>query len=313
LNPTQPPQNQPLTIIKNVFLISANEKKCKFGLGVLMILGMFLGFWFNGIIVILTIRHKFLRNPMNYAMVNLSVANMFSIVFGLGPTMDANLKGYSFQSKSFCTFQGFCITLVGLVALWSVVLCAVERYLLVCRPFKSLHFGKRHAVLALLLIWLWSLIWTLPPLFGWSSYEVEGIASNCALAWHRKDWKSRSYHLSLFVVCFLVPFILMSLSYGMLVFTLRKVAKTGLVQSNSTQRAESQVTKTAVIMILAFLLSWMPYAAFALTKVVKPDVTMDPNIRSIPLFMAKTGIIYNPVVYVCLNKQVNLLLAALKC
>ncbi|XP_060615867.2 parapinopsin-like [Anolis sagrei] len=106
----------------------------------------------------------------------------------------------------------------------------------------------------------------------------------------------------------------MSLSYGMLIFTLRKVAKTGLVQSNSTQRAESQVTKTAAIMILAFLLSWMPYAAFALTKVVKPDVTMDPNIQSIPLFMAKTGTIYNPVVYVCLNKQYREQVAAsLRC
>ncbi|XP_042303413.1 parapinopsin-like [Sceloporus undulatus] len=284
-------------------LDQAKEKKYKFVLGVFMIFCMFLGIWFNGIIIILTIRHKFLRIPINYAMVNLSVADMFSIVIGLCPTMDANLKGYYFQSKSFCTFQGFCITLFGLVALWSVVVCAVERYLVVCRPFKALHFGKRHAVLALLFIWLWSVMWTIPPLFGWSSYDLESIASNCALAWHRKDWKSRSYHLSLFFCSFLVPFILISLSYGKLIFTLRKVAKNGLVQSNSTQRAESQVTKTAAIMILAFLLSWMPYAVFALTNVMKPEVTMDPKTQSIPLFMAKTGTVYNPVIYVCLNKQ----------
>lgn len=85
-----------------------------------------------------------------------------------------------------------------------------------------------------------------------------------------------------------------------------------MVQSNSTQRAESQVTKTAVIMILAFLLTWMPYAAFALTKVVKPEVTLDPRLQSIPMYMAKTGTIYNPVIHICLNKQVNLLLAALR-
>ncbi|KAF7249648.1 Troponin C, slow skeletal and cardiac muscles isoform [Varanus komodoensis] len=191
----------------------------------------------------------------------------------------------------------------GLVALWSVAVCAVERYLVVCRPFKAIQFGKKHAILALLFAWLWSTVWTIPPLFGWSSYDVEGIASNCAPAWHRKDWKSRSYHTCLFICCFLAPLTIILLSYGKLIGTLRKVAKSGLVQSNATQRAESQVTKTAIIMILAFLLSWMPYAAFALTKVVKPEVIMDPQVQSIPMYMAKTGTIYNPVVYISLNKQ----------
>ncbi|KAJ6667680.1 hypothetical protein lerEdw1_016001 [Lerista edwardsae] len=289
-----------------------SERKYKFGLGVLMALGVFLGLWFNGIIIILTIRYKLLRAPINYAMVNLSVADIFSIVIGLCPTTDANLQGYSFQSKSFCIFQGFCVALfallfplpdVGLVALWSVAVCAVERYLVVCRPFKAIQFGKKHAILALIFVWLWSMVWTIPPLLGWSSYDMEGIASNCAPAWHREDWRSRSYHLSLLICCFLVPLTLILLSYGKLVYSLRKVAKSGMVQSNSTQRAESQVTKTVVVMILAFLLSWMPYAIFALAKVVKPEVIVDPKIQSIPMYMAKTGTIYNPVVYICLNKQ----------
>lgn len=66
-------------------------------------------------------------------------------------------------------------------------------------------------------------------------------------------------------------------------------------------------------MILAFLLSWMPYALFALAKVVKPEVIVDPKIQSIPMYMAKTGTIYNPVVYICLNKQVNLRTSLLCC
>lgn len=90
-----------------------SERKYKFGLGVLMALGVFLGLWFNGIIIILTIRYKFLRVPINYAVVNLSVADIFSIVIGLCPTTDANLQGYYFQSKSFCIFQGFCVALFG--------------------------------------------------------------------------------------------------------------------------------------------------------------------------------------------------------
>lgn len=90
-----------------------SERKYKFGLGVLMALGVFLGLWFNSIIIILTIRYKFLRVPINYAVVNLSVADIFSIVIGLCPTTDANLQGYSFQSKSFCIFQGFCVALFG--------------------------------------------------------------------------------------------------------------------------------------------------------------------------------------------------------
>lgn len=110
------------------------------------------------------------------------------------------------------------------MALWSVVVCAVERYLVVCRPFKAIQFGKKHAILALMFVWFWSMVWTIPPLLGWSSYDVEGIASNCAPAWHREDWKSRSYHLSLFICCFLVPLTLILLSYGKLICSLRKVS-----------------------------------------------------------------------------------------
>lgn len=110
------------------------------------------------------------------------------------------------------------------MALWSVAVCAVERYLVVCRPFKAIQFGKKHAILALIFVWLWSMVWTIPPLLGWSSYDLEGIASNCAPAWHREDWKSCSYHLSLFICCFLVPLALILLSYGKLVCSLRKVS-----------------------------------------------------------------------------------------
>uniref|UniRef100_A0A670ILB5 G-protein coupled receptors family 1 profile domain-containing protein n=1 Tax=Podarcis muralis TaxID=64176 RepID=A0A670ILB5_PODMU len=257
------------------------ERKYKFGLGVLMILGTLLGIWFNGTIILLTIKHKFLRAPINYAVVNLSVADMGSIP-GFHPP----------ENKRALILP---LPTVGLVALWSVVVCAVERYLVVCRPFKGIQFGKKHALLTLLFTWLWCIMWTLPPLFGWSSYDVEGIASNCALAWHREDWNSRSYHLSLFVWCFLLPLALILWSYGKLIYVLK--------QSNSTQRAETQVTKTVVIMILAFLLSWVPYAAFALTRVVNPEVIMGPQIQSIPMYMAKTGTVYNPVIYICLNKQ----------
>lgn len=62
----------------------------------------------------------------------------------------------------------------GIVGLWSLAILALERYVVVCRPLGDFRFQHRHAVGGCAFTWSWSLLWTTPPLLGWSSYVPEG-------------------------------------------------------------------------------------------------------------------------------------------
>lgn len=63
-----------------------------------------------------------------------------------------------------------------------------------------------------------------------------------------------------------------------------------------------------VVMIVAFMVAWTPYATFAILVTIHPTIELDPRLASIPAFFSKTATVYNPIIYVFMNKQVPLLL-----
>lgn len=60
-----------------------------------------------------------------------------------------------------------------------------------------------------------------------------------------------------------------------------------------------------VVMIVAFMVAWTPYATFAILVTIHPTIELDPRLASIPAFFSKTAAVYNPIIYVFMNKQVN--------
>lgn len=60
-----------------------------------------------------------------------------------------------------------------------------------------------------------------------------------------------------------------------------------------------------VVMIFGFLVCWMPYAIFALWAVNNRGTPFDLRLATIPSCFSKASTVYNPVIYVVLNKQVG--------
>lgn len=60
----------------------------------------------------------------------------------------------------------------GEIALWSLVVLAVERYIVVCKPMTNFRFVEKHAIAGLAFTWIMALTCAAPPLFGWSRYDT---------------------------------------------------------------------------------------------------------------------------------------------
>lgn len=60
-----------------------------------------------------------------------------------------------------------------------------------------------------------------------------------------------------------------------------------------------------VVMVLAFLVTWLPYAALALAVMIDSSLYVDPVIATIPVYFAKSSTVYNPIIYIFMNRQVS--------
>uniref|UniRef100_A0A4W4EH94 Vertebrate ancient long opsin b n=1 Tax=Electrophorus electricus TaxID=8005 RepID=A0A4W4EH94_ELEEL len=259
----------------------------------------------NFIVMLVTYKFKQLRQPLNYIIVNLSVADFLVSLIGGTISFITNSRGYFFLGKWACVLEGFAVTFFGIVALWSLAILAFERFFVICRPLKNVRLGGKQAALGLLFVWAFSFIWTVPPVFGWSSYTVSKIGTTCEPNWYSTAYRDHTYIITFFVTCFILPLGIIIVSYGKLMKKLRKVSNAHGRLGNA-RKPDRTVARMVIVMIIAYMVGWTPYAAFSITVTACPTIHIDPCLAAAPAFFSKTAAVYNPIIYVFMNKQVYL-------
>uniref|UniRef100_A0A4W3J055 Pinopsin-like n=1 Tax=Callorhinchus milii TaxID=7868 RepID=A0A4W3J055_CALMI len=278
-------------------------------MGTVVILASFV----NGLVIVVSIKYKKLRSPLNYILVNLAIADLLVTFFGSTVSFSNNINGYFVLGETVCQFEGFMVSLTGIVGLWSLAILAFERYIVICKPMGDFRFQQKHAVWGCLFTWLWSLFWTLPPLFGWCSYVPEGLRTSCGPNWYTGGANNSSYVVALFITCFTLPLSLIIFSYASLFVSVALQVAKQQKESETTQRAEREVTRMVVMMVGAFLVCWLPYTSFAMVVAINKDIVIHPTLASMPSYFSKTATVYNPVIYIFMNKQFRHCLLSLMC
>lgn len=72
-----------------------------------------------------------------------------------------------------------------------------------------------------------------------------------------------------------------------------------------SRKREQRVLFMVVIMVICYLLCWLPYGIMALLATFGPPGLVTPVASIIPSVLAKTSTVINPVIYVFMNKQVR--------
>lgn len=76
------------------------------------------------------------------------------------------------------------------------------------------------------------------------------------------------------------------------------------IEGGAVAKGEIRVALMVVLIVLTFLVSWLPYASLAMLVVCNPDVQIHPLLGTVPVYLAKSSTVYNPIIYIYLNKQV---------
>ncbi|XP_042344165.1 melanopsin-A-like [Plectropomus leopardus] len=279
-----------------------------------------LGITGNALVMFAFYSNKKLRNLPNYFIMNLAVSD-FLMAFTQSPIFFINClyKEWVFGEMG-CKMYAFCGALFGIASMINLLAISIDRYLVITKPLQSIHWSsKRRTALAILMVWLYSLAWSLAPLVGWSSYIPEGLMTSCTWDYVTYTLANRSYTMMLCCFVFFIPLGIIFYCYLFMFLAIRKtgreverlgtqVRKSTLIQQKSL-RSEWKLAKIAFVVIVVYVLSWSPYACVTLISWAGHANILSPYSKAVPAIIAKASTIYNPFIYAIIHNKYRMTLA----
>ncbi|XP_070759867.1 opsin 4xb [Enoplosus armatus] len=279
-----------------------------------------LGITGNALVMFAFYSNKKLRNLPNYFIMNLAVSD-FLMAFTQSPIFFINClyKEWVFGEMG-CKLYAFCGALFGITSMINLLAISIDRYLVITKPLQAIHWSsKRRTTLAILMVWLYSLAWSLAPLVGWSSYIPEGLMTSCTWDYVTYTLANRSYTMMLCCFVFFIPLGIIFYCYLFMFLAIRKtsreverlgtqVRKSTLIQQKSI-RSEWKLAKIAFVVIVVYVLSWSPYACVTMISWSGHANILSPYSKAVPAIIAKASTIYNPFIYAIIHNKYRMTLA----
>nr|XP_057927456.1 opsin 4xb isoform X2 [Doryrhamphus excisus] len=279
-----------------------------------------LGITGNALVMFAFYSNKKLRSLPNYFIMNLAVSD-FLMAFTQSPIFFINClyKEWVFGEMG-CKMYAFCGALFGIASMINLLAISIDRYLVITKPLKVIHWSsKRRTTLAIVMVWLYSLAWSLAPLVGWSSYIPEGLMTSCTWDYITYTVANRSYTMMLCCFVFFIPLLIIFYCYLFMFLAVREtsrevdrlgtqVRKSTLIKQKSI-KSEWKLAKIAFVVIVVYVLSWSPYACVTLISWSGHANILSPYSKAVPAIIAKASTIYNPIIYAIIHNKYRMTLA----
>ncbi|XP_071411208.1 melanopsin-like [Pithys albifrons albifrons] len=256
--------------------------------------------------------NKKLRTPQNYFIMNLAVSD-FLMSASQAPMCFVNsLNREWILGDIGCDLYAFCGALFGITSMMTLLAISIDRYLVITKPLQSIQWtSKKRTMQVIAIVWLYSLGWSVAPLFGWSSYVPEGLMISCTWDYVTYSPANRSYTMILCCCVFFIPLIIIFHCYLSMFLAIRRtgrnVQKLGSCSRKShlsqSMKNEWKLAKIAFVVIIVFVLSWSPYACVTLIAWAGRGNTLTPYSKSVPAVIAKASAIYNPIIYAIIHPR----------
>ena len=267
----------------------------------------------NGLVCLVFYKNKQFRNPPNVFVISVAASDLLFSTTTVPLHIVANAYGKWIYGEEGCKASAFITFLSGLTSLMHLAAASYERYIAVVFPLTSPRkITFQRAIRMSVAVCLYSLLWSVMPLCGWSGYELEGVGTSCSVRWKSNNKIDVSYNVCIILFCFTFPVCLIGFSYFKCckeIMSSTRRAKSTWGKSSSFTRKSFEIERKIVVlfgvMTVAFLVAWTPYAVVSLISMIAgPDVISDVA-SSIPAYTAKSSACYNPIIYVFLFKRLR--------
>ncbi|CEF69113.1 Melanopsin [Strongyloides ratti] len=149
------------------------------------------------------------------------------------------------MKEPICTIHAFAISTLSVGGIHQLTLLSFERYVGVNHPFVSMKVSLKTKVLFATGAFVWTLLTTTPPLFGWSRYKVlDDSLHYCVFDYLSKEKSSQLYILYLFLNAYIIPLSIIGFSNYKIFLAAKGVIKNRKVIIHKKYR-HSQSSKTS--------------------------------------------------------------------
>nr|XP_019949299.1 PREDICTED: alpha-1A adrenergic receptor-like [Paralichthys olivaceus] len=298
-------------------------------LGVLIVFGI-VG---NILVILSVVCHRHLRTVTHYFIVNLAVADLllsstvlpFSALFEI---LDRWVFG-----RAFCNVWAAVDVLCCTASIMSLCVISVDRYIGVSYPLRyPAIMTKRRALLAVMLLWVLSIIISIGPLFGWKEPAPED-ESICKIT------EEPAYAIFSAVGSFYLPLTIILAMYCR-VYVVAHRESQGLREGHKTEKSDSErvilrihrgnttvsedealrnrthfalrllkfsrekkAAKTLGIVVGCFVLCWLPFFLVLPIGSIFPAYRPSDTVFKITFWLGYFNSCINPIIYPCSNQE----------
>lgn len=272
--------------------------------------------FFNLTIFALVYRNKSLRTPFNYTILNACSADILVSLQMFMISILSISKKESLQGPIICDITGY----INLTAFVSSVVClaavSLNRYAIIChRDTHNKYFTSFGTKMYMLSAWLFALVISSPPLFGWSKFAYHEGIGICFVEWGTDI----SYMIFMSSICFCGPIAVTIASLYFILKIKREVAmavKKDSCELEMSERGkamhqekeircekeERKITWSILIVTLIFSVSWGPFAVLMFVEAFR-NHHVPVWIDAMSLVLGCLNSTANPIVYLTMNSN----------
>ena len=296
---------------------SSQSDDLVFVLSVCLVIIEILGLLCNGIILTVYFKYSKLRTATNLFILNLAVCNLLLAVLQLVLSTPSFFRKEWLYDESGCVAYGFAHQYLISVAVITLAVIAFDRFCVITKPTRKLKtfiLTKSRARTLICASHVYSLVFTLPLLFGWNKLTPDRyFKTGCYIGYSHQSPSSMAYTITSTIFTCILPFIVTSCCYAKIYQSVRKSSRRCTLYRNQHNTVCKETglrnkslyhTRTARMIwtvMFFFLLTWLPTRSVGLVAAF--GCSVPPLAAFVCVFLTKSCVMYNAVVYVFLNHR----------
>ncbi len=190
------------------------------------------GIMFNSVLLYICLCRKEMRNSINSFMIVLTFLNLVGCLTEMPFIVISNFSCRYFLlnfnslfddvnkfpqlrwpfGKIGCDLTATLMFFIGCTSVYMLVAISLQRYYIIRKPLNIKKITKKATLIVIGICCASGLIWSLLPLFGWSSYVLEGSLTSCGPDFHSKTFNNLSFNITLFLTVFVIPFCIIAVT-----------------------------------------------------------------------------------------------------
>lgn len=256
--------------------------------------------------------HPANANVTDILLLSLSVADIF--LLSCVPYHTVAIATHHWPFGSFmCKAVSFLGAVCTSASAFTLAALASSRYIIVVHPTKAYRWRRSCGVkIAAVVLWVPALVLAVPQL-TWrtliSGNDLRSTREDLICFNFLSDTDQIAYGVCHFLLAFFLPLVVITVAYSGIYHFLRKTRQNRETdQMDQLERYQTQVTQTSVLLVLAFVLCWLPSYGLMLVQLAYRSTVTGPHPRFGPFatfarVMATSSTVANPILYVFMSQK----------